>query len=509
MELIYDADADLSLLDDKTIAVIGYGNQGRAQALNLRDSGLRVIVGNRDDAYAERARSDGLRVVAIEKAAAEADVLLFLIPDEVMPNAFERDVAPGLKPGDVLVFSSGYAIAFGLLRPPKDIDVVLVAPRMIGQGVRDHYVAGSGFPSFVAVEQDYTGQARGIALAIAKGIGSTRAGVVEVSFAEEAELDLFTEQCFGPAFGRVLTTAVELLLEEGYPPAAVLLELYMSGELAYTMAKIAEMGIVEQSQLHSRTSQYGSMTRGMRFQLPGLRKKMLEGLEEIRSGAFAREWEAEQEEGAPTLEMLKASARSLPLYQLERDLREALRGSPGPGPQLRRRDEAPDRRPERKRDRGLPERFIGLFGQLLRRGGGVEGGYEALESLPADAMKRILQRFVDLAIDDPALHGFAEGREVTTQYVLRDSDLTFYLTFAEGRVTGAVGTPPAPAEVRLEMDAEVLDGMLTGTINAARAAMSGRVSFEGDTRRAMTVQRIQGDLTRLYRQARREALRHE
>jgi ketol-acid reductoisomerase len=445
-------------------------------------------------------------VTSIGQAAAEADVVLFLIPDEVMPTVFEQEVEPGLKPGDALVFASGYTIAFGLLQPPEDVDVVLVAPRMIGQGVRDHYVAGSGFPSFIGVERDHTGRARAVALAIAKGIGSTRAGVVEVSFAEEAELDLFTEQCFGPAFGRVLTTAVELLLEEGYPPEAVLLELYMSGELAYTMAKIAEMGIVEQSQLHSRTSQYGSMTRGMRFQLPGLREKMLEGLEEIRSGAFAREWEAEQEEGAPTLEMLKASARSLPLYGLERELREALRGSPGARPQLRGRDGAHNQRPRRGKGRGLPQRLFGLVGKIMGGGRRVEGGDETLAALPADAVEPVLRRFVALAVDDAALRGFAEGRVVTTHYVLQDADLGFYLSFAEGRVTGGVGTPPAPAEVRLEMDAVVLDGMLTGTINAARAAMSGKVSFEGDTRRAMTVQRIQGDLTRLYRQARREVL---
>ena len=312
MQLCYDRDADLGIIESQCVGVIGYGNQGWAQALNLRDSGLDLIIGNRKDEYAERARADGFSVHPIDFAVREADMVLLLIPDEVMPPVFEAEILPGLDPGNTLVFASGYTIAFDLLCPPDDIDVVLVAPRMIGEGVRGLYLVGSGFPSFIGVAQDCTCAAFAVTLVLAKGIGSTRAGVVEVAFAQEAELSLFTEQCFGPAFGSVLTTAVGLLLDEGYPPPAVLLELYMSGELSYTLGRIAEMGVVEQSQLHSRTSQYGSMSRRMRFQLPGVRDRMLQGLEEIRSGQFAEEWAAEQAEGCPTLEMLKESARSLP-----------------------------------------------------------------------------------------------------------------------------------------------------------------------------------------------------
>jgi len=325
MQVYHDQDADLSILKGRRIAVIGYGNQGRAQALNLRDSGLEVVVGNREDDYARRAREDGFSLLSIGQAAAGSDVVMMLIPDEVTPAVFEREIAPHLADGDVLVFASGYNVAFECIALPPGVDVVLVAPRMIGAGVRDLYLAGHGFPSFIGVAQDHSGQAREIALALAKGIGSTRAGVVEVTFAQEAELDLFTEQCFGPAFGQVLMTAVNLLLEEGYPPEAVLLELYMSGELSYVLGKIAELGMIEQSALHSRTSQYGSMTRGMRFVLPELRARMREGLEEIRSGKFAQEWAAEQEAGCPTLEMLKEAARSLPLHQLEQELRRDLR----------------------------------------------------------------------------------------------------------------------------------------------------------------------------------------
>jgi len=335
VQIYHDEDADLSLLAGRRIGVIGYGNQGRAQALNLRDSGLDVVIGNREDEYADAAREDGFCVLPISQI--RADVIMLLIPDEVMPAVFEEQIAPHLTAGDALVFASGYNVAFGLIEPPACVDVVLVAPRMIGAGVRELYLSGEGFPSFIGVAQDPSGRAKEIALALAKGIGSTRVGAIEVTFAQEAELDLFTEQCFGPAFGHVLATAVNLLLEEGYPPEAVLVELYLSGELAYTMGKIAELGLIEQGALHSRTSQYGSMSRGMRFILPELRDKMREGLEEIRSGKFAQEWVAEQAAGCPMLEMLWQAARSLPLYHLEQQVREALGRFPAPDRSPRQR----------------------------------------------------------------------------------------------------------------------------------------------------------------------------
>jgi ketol-acid reductoisomerase len=522
MQVYHDRDADLSTLEGRRIAVIGYGNQGRAQALNLRDSGLDVVVGNRDDDYAARARGDGFPVLSIERAAAGADIVMLLIPDEVAPAVFESEIAPHLAEADAVVFASGYDVAFGCIALPPSVDVVLVAPRMIGAGVRDLYVAGHGFPSFIGVHQDHSGRAKAIALALARGIGSTRTGVVEVTFAQEAELDLFTEQCFGPAFGHVLMTAVDLLLEEGYPPEAVLLELYMSGELSYTLGKIAELGMVEQSALHSRTSQYGSMSRGMRFRLPDLRARMREGLEEIRSGAFAREWTAEQEEGCPTLGILKESARSLPLYQLERELRQALQRTPrvqpvqidraqrraagagaGPVPTARRGEERPARR--------AAGTALGVLGRLaghLRRGRRPDAQPPA--GAPAGAhMESVLRAFIAHAVRDPALQAFASGRQVTTHYVLSDRGLEFYLRFQDGVVTGDLNPPPSAAEVRLEMEADVLDGMFTGRINAARAAMAGKLSFGGDTRLALGVQRIQQDLSRLYNLAREQVAARE
>ena len=515
MQIFHDKDANLSLLEGKQITVIGYGNQGRAQALNLRDSGLQVLVGNRDDDYAERARKDRFRVLSIEAAAAEANLLMMLIPDEVAPEIFDRDIAPHLDKGKVVVFATGYNIAFGFITPPPSVDVVLLAPRMIGAGVRDLYVAGRGFPSFDGVAQDYSGNARSIALALAKGIGSTRTGVVEVTFAQEAELDLFTEQCFGPAFGHVLTTAVNLLLEEGYPPEAVLLELYMSGEFAYTLGKIAELGLVGQTALHSRTSQYGSMSRGVRFMLPELRLKMMEGLEEIRSGQFAQEWAAEQAAGAPTLEALREAAQSLPLVQLEEELRQSLKDMPAAAQMEyldRTLDSGDGRQPgpgTQPAPRSAPAPSRGWLGRRVegvrRSLGRSEEEKEAQlapGALSESQMEEALRRFLTEAERDPILQAFAQGRELTTHYLLRDSQLEFYMRFHDGDVTARIGPPSSSAEVRLETETEVLDGMFTGRINAMRAFMSGKMSFKGEAKLAISIQQIQDDLCRLYTEAR-------
>jgi ketol-acid reductoisomerase len=540
MHIYHDEDADLAKLEGRRIAAIGYGNQGRAQALNLRDSGLDVIVGNRDDDYARRAREDGFPLYPIFQAAALADLIMLLIPDEAAPAVYEADILPHLDrgdasrngPGPVLVFASGYNIAFGFISPPAGADVILVAPRMIGAGVRDLYVAGRGFPSFIGVAQDHSGQAREIALALTKGIGSTRMGAVEVTFQQEAELDLFTEQCFGPAFGHVLTTAVDLLLEEGHPPEAVLLELYMSGEFAYTLGKIAELGMVEQASLHSPTSQYGSMSRGMRFILPQLRTRMQQGLEEIRSGQFAQEWTAEQAAGQPALAALREAARSLPLHKLEQELLRGLRGSGGPvlvasqrvtSGTVRTTEETLSRtgRPEPRAEEleavdlialiqdGL-QRFVGRF----RRARPAAEEDESLTAGPVGLarLEQVLDRFLALAANDPALQAYSQGRAVTMHYVLRDAGsrepsgagLEFTIRFADGQVVTGWGPPEKPAEVRLETKAEVLDGMFTGRIHAMRALMTGKLSFSGEAALAIGIQQIQEDLKRLYSQARGE-----
>jgi ketol-acid reductoisomerase len=327
LKIYRDEDVTTRMLDDKLIAVLGYGNQGRAQALNLRDSGFDVIIGNRRDSFTTDAGNDGFKVFSIREATEKADVVMMLIPDEVQPQVFKVDIAKYLHRGDAMIFASGFNIAFGLIKPSEFLDIVMVAPRMIGEGVRGNFLRRSGYPSFVGVAQDYTKHAKQLSLEIAKGIGSTKMGALEVTFRQEAELDLFSEQCFGPAFGQILTAAMMLLVEEGYPAPAVLLELYMSGELSYVFQKAAEVGFTGQMGLHSLTSQYGSLTRALRFSdlVPEVRKKLKEGLEEIRSGTFAREWMKEQESGYPTLQEARELLENNPIRKLEKETLKILR----------------------------------------------------------------------------------------------------------------------------------------------------------------------------------------
>ncbi len=325
--IYHDDDASLDAVRDVRVAILGYGNQGGAQARNLRDSGLDVIVGNIDDDYGAAARADGFTVVSIAEASARADALFLLTPDEVMPEVYTRDVAPALRPGVLLDFAHGYNVGFGLIVPPKTIDVVMIAPRMIGAGVRDGYVSGEGFASFIGVHQDATGMAQERLLGLARAVGSTRAGCLEMSFVDEATLDLFSEQAFGPAFGRVMMCAIDTLVDAGFPPEAVLMELYLSGELAYSFLKMREMGALKQHQLHSHTSQYGTISRSLRyFDLdPLLKEKMQATVEEIRSGAFAREWSTDRESKLEIIRMAREMQKALPMTEWEERTRRLFR----------------------------------------------------------------------------------------------------------------------------------------------------------------------------------------
>jgi ketol-acid reductoisomerase len=327
VQIYHDEDVDPAALDGLSVAVVGFGNQGRSQALNLRDSGVAVVIGNRRDEAAEQAERDAFEVLPIPEACKRAGAVMMLLPDEVMPAVYEEQVASQLEPGNLLVFASGYNVAFDLIRPDPKLDVVLVAPRMIGVGVRENYQNGKGFPSFVGVHQDATGRARARMLALCQALGSTRAGCIEMSMHDEATLDLFTEQAFAPAFGRVMMSAVELLVEAGYPPEAALVELYLSGEFAYSLEKIREVGMTRQMDFHSRTSQYGSVTRGARF-LPfdaSLKETMGKILEEIRSGSFAREWSEQQEQAGALFEVVREARDSLPITRWEQRARRAFR----------------------------------------------------------------------------------------------------------------------------------------------------------------------------------------
>jgi len=282
-------------------------------------------VGNIGDTARGRAAEEGFDAADIADAVGRADVVLLLVPDEVMPEVYARDVAPCLKRGACVSFASGYTVAFGLVVPAKDVDVVMVAPRMIGPGVRDRFVEGKGFPSFVGVHQDATGRAKLRMLAVARGIGSTRAGCLELTLAEEAHLDLFTEQGFGPMMGLALRQSIELLVEQGYPAEAVLVELYASGELGYAFQRAADTGLFAQNEFHSHTSQYGSMTRSARVTDIDLKPRLLQHLDDIRSGRFAAEWTAEQRGGMQLYNQLKEMARHYPLFEWEQRTRKAFR----------------------------------------------------------------------------------------------------------------------------------------------------------------------------------------
>ena len=329
----FDEDADISILKDKLMGVIGYGNQGRAQALNLRDSGLKVIIGNIEDENREKALEDGFEVFPISEATKKADIIMILIPDEIQPEIFNNDILPNLSENKAVDFATGYNIAFRDitgLNPPEFVDIIMVAPRMVGVGVRDSYLSGEGYFSFVGIHQDYSGSAKQILLALAKALGTTKKGAIETTFEQEAHLDLYSEQVFGPAIGNVLRSSIKVLLEEDYPPEAVMIEIFMSGEFSYTWKKIAELGIMEQMDFHSPTSQYGSITRGASYVDERLPEVMRKGLRGIQSGKFAREWARVQKRGKDPVKALKETAKSMPFIQTERKVREKLRMKPKP-----------------------------------------------------------------------------------------------------------------------------------------------------------------------------------
>ena len=326
MKVFYEADADLSVLTGKTIGMVGYGNQGRAQALNLRDSGVKVVVGNRDDEYAKTALADGFTPVPIPQAVRSGDIVMVLIPDEVQPSVYESMIAPHLREGQTLSFASGYNVHFKLIEPRPDLDVIMVAPRTIGREVRHAFERGGGVNADVDVRQDFTGSAWATTLALAKGIGCTRAGAFHTSFGVEAELDLFSEQGLWPALFECLLTAYDILIEKGYPPEAVALELYASGEAADIFRAMAEKGIFEQMTFHSPTSQYGVLSRqpGATGDHELLAARMRQTLEYIRSGQFAREWTHEQQADYPKFSLLRSAAANHAINRADRDIRQLL-----------------------------------------------------------------------------------------------------------------------------------------------------------------------------------------
>ena len=320
----YDRDADLQYLAGKMVAVLGYGNQGRSQALNLRDSGVNVIVGSEiADEAEENAGKDGFEILSFSDCAKKADILMMLLPDEIFPQLYNENVLAYLRDGQVLCFASGYNVYYKLFEIPKGVDVVLLAPRMIGRAVRDMFVEGSGAPSLVAVEQDASGNAHDIILALAKGIGSTRTMALESTFEEETVVDLLGEQSAGAKLyaSRMLC---EVMIEAGCSPEAALLEVYASGEGAAVAKATAELGLWNQLRLHSHTSQYGHQTRGKMFVSEKTREIYRKLLADIKSGAFQKEWAKVQADGMKGLDRLYEENLSHPIIELEDELYREL-----------------------------------------------------------------------------------------------------------------------------------------------------------------------------------------
>jgi len=321
-KLYYEKDADLGALTGKAVAVVGYGIQGRAQALNLHDSGVDVTVGARPKGESWNAASkDGLETAPVGDAVASADVVMMLIPDEVQPEVYAKDVAPNLKKGAALDFAHGFNIRFGTIVPSKSVDVIMIAPKAPGAAVRENYLRGSGVPALLAVHQDATGKARSIALGIAKGIGSTKVGVIETTFVEETETDLFGEQvdlCGGVS--ELIRTSFDVLVKAGYQPELAYFEVLH--ELKMIVDLIQAGGIETMWANVSNTAEYGGRTRGPRVIDDHVRRNMESLLADIRTGAFAKDWVDEYKRGMPTLVKARGEMPNSLLEKVGRDVRK-------------------------------------------------------------------------------------------------------------------------------------------------------------------------------------------
>lgn len=315
-KIYYESDADLSVLDGQRVAVVGYGNQGRSWALNLRDSGLAVEVFTQADASRDQAQAEGFTANEIE-AASEYDVICTLIPDDVIP---ELPITP--KPDALWVLASGYAMAFDRIDP--NCDIGMVAPRMLGPEVRACYEEGVGFITALGIGKDNTGTALARTLAIGRAVGGLRQGAIEMTPRQEAVLDLAMEQLFAPAMARVSTSFVALMAEAGIPIEAIMTELMLSGEIERNYRLLREEGYVSQMRYHSPTSQYGQMSRADRYDGLDVAGVMRQVLSEIESGRFADEWEAERDAGYPNLQRLRTEKLSPEFVAFEEDLRARL-----------------------------------------------------------------------------------------------------------------------------------------------------------------------------------------
>ncbi len=304
-QLFYDNDADLSLLNNKTIAIIGYGSQGHAHALNLKDSGMDVVVGLYKGSKSEsKAISDGIKVFCVSEACEKADWIMILLPDEFQKDVYLREIEPNLKEGKILSFAHGFNIRFGLIKPPSFVDVVMIAPKGPGHTVRWEYQNGQGVPALFAVEQDYSGSARSFAMAYAKGIGGTRAGILETNFKEETETDLFGEQavlCGG--LSELVKSGFETLVEAGYQPELAYFECLHEVKLIVDL--MVKGGLSQMRDSISNTAEYGDYVSGKRLINSDTKKEMQKILKDIQDGTFAKNFVEECDKNKPLMTKLR------------------------------------------------------------------------------------------------------------------------------------------------------------------------------------------------------------
>ncbi len=320
-QMYYDTDANLDLLNNKTVAIIGYGSQGHAHALNLKESGVNVIVGLYQGSKSWKlAQEAGLTVKTVAEASASADWIMILLPDEVQRTIYENEIAPNLSAGKVLSFAHGFNINFGQILPPPDVDVVMIAPKGPGHLVRRTYTQGEGVPALIAVYQDASGQARDRAMAYAKGIGGTRGGVLETTFREETETDLFGEQvvlCGG--LSALIKAGFETLVEAGYQPELAYFE--CCHEVKLIVDLIVEGGLAKMRDSISNTAEYGDLTRGPRIVTDETRAEMRKILTEIQTGQFAREFVLENQSGKAGFTAMRRREAEHQIETVGKDLR--------------------------------------------------------------------------------------------------------------------------------------------------------------------------------------------
>jgi ketol-acid reductoisomerase len=330
-DIFYDGDADLAHLEGKTIAILGYGSQGHAHALNLKDSGCEVVVGLRpDSASRAEAEHEGLTVLDVPEAASRGDVVMILLPDEKQAEVWDAEIRDGIAPGNLLMFAHGFSIHFGQVEPPAEVDVGMVAPKGPGHLVRRQFAEGRGVPCLMAIHQDATGHAGDLVLAYAKGIGGTRAGVIATTFKDECETDLFGEQavlCGGAT--ELVRAGFETLVEAGYDPRLAYFECLH--ELKLIVDLMYENGIQGMRHSISNTAEYGDMTRGKRVIGDETRAAMSKVLADIQSGEFAKEWIAENRAGAENFQRLRDEAAGQQIEQVGADLRKMMPWIEGDG----------------------------------------------------------------------------------------------------------------------------------------------------------------------------------